>query len=176
MGNSRGWRGLFETPGLLEQVEYERLQLMQSEQRIAIVAKVFRAATIRRPDTKAAWLSENVELLRLLGGPTLAWQQAIALPERAEKIQFLLRFKGIGDKYARNIWMDVYDDAFRDAIAVDERIKSVTRALGREFRTYADHEAFYQEVAADAGLEPWELDRLLYQFKAHFLAAISGAG
>jgi hypothetical protein len=83
------------------------------------------------------------------------------------------RFYGVGDKYARNIWMDSYHPDFRDAIAVDERIKKATEALGYSFKTYADHERFYQEVAEDAGLQGWEVDRLLYNHLGEFLDAIT---
>ena len=83
-------------------------------------------------------------------------------------------FEGIGPKYARNVWMDIYDPLFRDAVAIDERIKSITAALGYSFRTYDDHERFYQQLAKDVRLEPWELDRLLYAFKDYFLAVVDG--
>jgi hypothetical protein len=75
------------------------------------------------------------------------------------------QFAGIGDKYARNIWMDVYDPDFRTTIAIDERIKRISAALGVTFRTYADHERFYQDIAHEAGLDGWDLDRLLYNFR-----------
>ena len=68
--------------------------------------------------------------------------------------------------------MDVYHPDFHDAIAVDERIKKITTALGYSFSGYVDHEQFYQELARDAGLQPWELDRLLYHFNDDILAAI----
>jgi hypothetical protein len=93
----------------------------------------------------------------------------VALPQHGNKLSASAHerrssgscysFMGSGDKYARNIWMDVYDEDFRNAIAVDERIKAVTRALGFAFKRYRDHEAFYCSVATEAGLEPWELDR-----------------
>ncbi len=38
--------------------------------------------------------------------------------------------------------------------------------------TYEEHEAFYRQIAQDAQLEPWEMDRLLYGFKDHCVAAI----
>ncbi len=67
-----------------------------------------------------------------------------------------------------------YDRDFRDAIAVDERIKGVTEELGFTFRGYAEHEGFYCQVAAESNLEPWEVDRLLYWFRDHFVNAIRG--
>ena len=34
------------------------------------------------------------------------------------------------------------------------------------------HEAFYQEIADEAGIESWEMDRLVFRFNGHFLEAI----
>lgn len=58
--------------------------------------------------------------------------------------------------------MDVYHEDFRDSIAIDERVKKVTEALGRHFDTYEEHERFYLGIAEQAGLNGWELDRIMY--------------
>jgi hypothetical protein len=108
-----------------------------------------------------------------MGGIRAANRQAIAAAGREAKLAFMLQFDGIGEKYARNIWMDVYHPDFHDAIAIDERVKKVTKALGRPFTAYEDHERFYQELASDAGLQPWELDRLLYHFNNEILARLT---
>ncbi len=73
--------------------------------------------------------------------------------------------------------MDVYHRDFHDAIAVDERIKKITKALGYSFKPaeYDEHERFYQDIAKKAGLQGWELDRLLFNYTDHFLAAISAS-
>jgi hypothetical protein len=63
--------------------------------------------------------------------------------------------------------MDVYHPDFHDAFAVDERM---TEALRYPFKTYAEHERFYQEIAREARLEGWEVDRLLYNDQGEFLA------
>ena len=56
--------------------------------------------------------------------------------------------------------MDLYHEEFRDSIAVDGRISAISAVLGLRFRSYAEEEAFYIEVAKEAGLNGWELDRL----------------
>ena len=101
-------------------------------------------------------------------------RQALALSSREQKIQFMMAFEGIGPKYGRNIWMDLYDADFRQSIAVDSRLTRVSRALGFRFGMdeYTAHEELFRELAADAGLEPWELDRLLYQNVDWFLGAV----
>jgi hypothetical protein len=124
------------------------------------------------PGKKAAWLGLNHEMIVEIGGPEEARRQALAQNGREGKVAFMQRFHGIGDKYARNIWMDVYHPDFRNAIAVDERIKRVTEALGYSFKNYAGHEHFYQEIAREASLEGWEVDRLLYNHLDEFLADI----
>jgi hypothetical protein len=117
-------------------------------------------------------MARNFDLIAEMGGPEEARRLALALEGREAKMIFMRRFWGVGDKYARDIWMSAHDPDFRDAIAVDDRIKKVTRALGYSFRTYEEHERFYQDIAAEAGLQPWEADRLLYEYQKVFLAAI----
>jgi hypothetical protein len=62
--------------------------------------------------------------------------------------------------------MDVYHKEFRDNIALDVRIKSISKDLGLSFSDsdYMEHEKFYLDVAHSAGLNGWELDRLLFNF------------
>ena len=71
--------------------------------------------------------------------------------------------------------MDVYHEDFRNSIAIDVRIASISAALGLAFRNYAEHEKFYLEVAKDAGINGWELDRLLFNFKDEFMAKLDYA-
>ena len=42
--------------------------------------------------------------------------------------------------------------------------ESISELLGLSFASYSAHEAFYLDVARQAGLNGWELDRLLYNF------------
>ena len=69
--------------------------------------------------------------------------------------------------------MDVYQEDFRESIAIDSRIKSISTALGVRFDNYADHENFYLDVAHLAGMNGWELDRLMFNFQNEILVAIS---
>jgi hypothetical protein len=121
------------------------------------------------PRQKAAWLNLNYELIVQSGGLEEVRRQALSQAGTEAKITFLKRFYGIGDKYARNIWMDVYHPDFHNSIAVDKRIKQVTETLGYSFSNYAAHERFYQGVAQEANLQGWELDRLLYNYKNEIL-------
>jgi hypothetical protein len=71
---------------------------------------------------------------------------------------------GIGKKYARDMMMDAYHPDFHDSVALDSRVKSITDALGLTFGSYEDHEQFYMDVGRRAGLNGWEVDRVLYNF------------
>ena len=174
MGNSRGWQGLFGNRELREQVAYDSLVSLPATQRIKKIDAVLRQAKVRMPGRKAPWLAANLETIRCRGGLKAIRAEAMALPTREAKLQFMRAFKGIGEKYARNMWMDLYDPLFRDSIAIDERIKRITAALGATFTSYLAEEAFYRDIACEAGLEAWEVDRLLYQFRDDFLDAIGG--
>jgi hypothetical protein len=109
-----------------------------------------------------------------MGGPKAAKEALLSKPGRDEKIKFLKSFSGIGDKYARNILMDVYHPDFRESIAVDARINGLSKMLELEFDNYAGHEQFYLDVANEAGLSGWELDRLLFNFREEVLEGLKG--
>lgn len=175
MGNARGWDGLVGNKANYNLVTFEALSGLDSVERLKRLDKVLRASKVRMPGKKAAWLGLNHEMIVEMGGPEETRRQALAQDGRELKIAFLKRFPGIGDKYARNIWMDVYHPDFRDAIAVDERIKRITEALGYSLRNFAEHERFYQEIAKEVGLEGWEVDRLLYNHRDEFLAIIEAS-
>jgi endonuclease III len=170
MGNARGWDGLVGNKANYNLLTFEALSELDSVERLERLDKVLRASKVRMSGKKAAWLGLNHEIIVEIGGPEEARRQALAQNGRDGKVAFMQRFHGIGDKYARNIWMDVYHPDFRNAIAVDERIKRITEALGYSFKSYAEHERFYQEIAREANLEGWEVDRLLYNHLDEFLA------
>lgn len=121
------------------------------------------------PEKKAEYILGCYERVREIGGPRVARDRLLSLEGREAKIAFLKSFPGIGDKYSRNIMMDVYHEDFRDSIAVDVRIQNVSEAFGFTFSSYSAHETFYLSIAADAGLNGWELDRLMYNFQADFI-------
>jgi len=60
------------------------------------------------------------------------------------------------------------------SIAIDARIKKVARELGVTTSSHPQAECFFLSAAREAGLNGWELDRLLYNFTGEVLAALSG--
>jgi hypothetical protein len=172
MGNPRGRQGLVENQTNAGRVAHARVGRVSPDERLEHLDNVLRDAVVRMPAQKARWLVANFDRIVRMGGLTAANNAAFNAPGREAKIAFMCQFDGIGDKYARNIWGDVYHPDFYDAIAVDERIK-VTEVLGRTFSQYADHERFYQGLAREVGLQPWELDRLMYHFNQQILSEIT---
>ncbi|OLE54900.1 MAG: hypothetical protein AUG51_06070 [Acidobacteria bacterium 13_1_20CM_3_53_8] len=173
MGNARGWKGLIEDQRNYVRVSFESLSELNSEKRVKVIESVLRDAKVRMPRQKAQWLSLNCDLIIEMGGLEQARYKALACVGTEAKIGFMKHFYGIGDKYARNIWMDVYHPDFRNSIAVDERIKKITMALGYTFTNYIAHEQFYLEIAREANLQGWEVDRLLYNYKDWFLSKLN---
>jgi hypothetical protein len=172
LGNSRGWQGLIGTPANYRRVTWEVLEGLSPTRRLLTLQETLRAAKVRMPDQKASRLDRNFETIVALGGLAAVRRAALGQVGTTAKIRFMQQFAGIGDKYGRNIWMDMYDPDFRQTIAIDERIKTFSRELGVKFRTYDEHEAFYQDVAQEAGIDGWDLDRLLYNFRDDLLRSI----
>ena len=110
-----------------------------------------------------------------MGGLAQAREKLLAAPGRDGKIEFLKQFEGIGDKYGRDILMDCYHPEFRDSIALDVRVKSITAALGLKFDDYDAEEAFYLDVARRADLDGWTVDRLIYTFRDEVRDALTDA-
>jgi hypothetical protein len=174
-GGSRGWDGLIANKENYSRVTYAALSALDPKDRVREVEETLRAASVRYPVSKAEQLVDNLSLIDDLGGLAEARKRLLGASGREGKLAFLKRFKGIGPKYARNIMMDVYHPEFRDSIAVDSRIQRISRELGLSFQSYETEEAFYCRVASQAGLNAWEVDRLLYWFTDEVLEAFQAS-
>jgi thermostable 8-oxoguanine DNA glycosylase len=168
MGRAAGWRGLIGNKENYSRITYDELEKLSPEEREQVVRKTCKAAKIRRPDKKADFILGCYTHIQNLGGLIKAKETLLAQNGREGKIQFLMGFPGIGPKYARNIMVDVYHEDFRDSIAIDIRIKAISNALGVSFSSYSEHEQFYLDAAKMAGLNGWELDRLLFYYREDF--------
>jgi len=165
MGNVRGWDGLIDNRDNYQKVTFDVLSQLPPSERLSVLEKTLRDAKVRWPAKKAKWLARNFDRIMRMGGLAEAKATLLSKPGRAEKIEFLKSFDGIGDKYARNIMMVVYHPDFRESVAIDKRITSLSDKLGLSFDRYEEHEQFYLDVAHEAGLNGWELDRLLFNFR-----------
>jgi hypothetical protein len=175
MGRASGWHGLIGNQDNYQRVTYDALAALTPKAREVQVRQVCRAAAVRMPDKKAGYILGCFEYVQSLGGLAEAKAKLLIQSGREAKLQFLQAFPGIGPKYARNIMMDVYHEDFRDSIALDTRIKAITGVLGLAFASYDKHEAFYLGVAQAAGLNGWELDRLLFNFRPELEARLGGS-
>jgi hypothetical protein len=113
-----------------------------------------------------------------MGGTRKAKERLTSIPDKDGIMKFLQEFSGIGPKYARNIMMDGYDPAFRNSIAIDLRIQKILKAVGKPFSGRADYdraERFLAAVAGQAGIEGWDLDRLMFLYNAEILSHLVDA-
>jgi hypothetical protein len=172
MGNSRGVK-LVRDPLLHDPVRYPALLALTPEERLLILTRSLRTAVVRMPDRKAQWLVANFERIQADGGPNAIKRKLEGLAGRAQKIAYLLSFRGIGNKYARDMMMDAYHPEFRDSVAFDVRVRKVADALGIKFANYKAAEEFFVAAAARADINCWELDRLLYYFTDDVLISLA---
>ena len=174
MGRSAGLEDLLGNPDHYKQLRYDVLAALSPNDREAQVRRICRASRrLRMPDLKASYIIGCFDQIEALGGLEAA--KSLPLAERGykAKIAFLKTFPGIGDKYSRNLLMDVYHEDFHDSIAIDTRIKAISDLLGLPRMTYDAHEAFYLAAARSAGLNGWELDRLMYNYRDEFLSRLA---
>lgn len=176
MGNVRGWDGLIQNRHNYQKVTFDVLSQLSPSERLSILENTLRDAKVRMPSKKAEWLAKNFDRILRMGGLQAVKTELLSKSGRAEKIRFLKTFDGIGDKYARNIMMDVYHPDFRESIAVDARISSLSDELGLSFDNYEDHEKFYLDVAHEIGLNGWELDRLIFNFTDQIIQRLRQMG
>ena len=172
LGSSRGYAGLIKTLENYRRVEYSAAIRVPRVRLESHLSKALLAGKVRMPRQKARNLARCLDLIEALGGAARARKAALSMPGTDAKIAFLKLFPGVGPKYARNTWMNVHHEDFRNTIAIDSRIQSISDALGVRFRTYEEHEAFYREVARDAGMDAWDLDRIMYRFQGELLSAV----
>ena len=168
MGNSRGRIGLIENQDNYNKLNYDVLNTLSESKRFAQIKAICWKAKIRMPDAKAEYINNCFIKIKGLGGPLEAKSILLNKVGRDSKIQFLKTFSGIGDKYARNMMMDVYHEDFRNSIAIDSRIKNILKSWNFTFSNYKETELFLLEIAKEVDLSGWELDRLMYNFESEF--------
>lgn len=111
-----------------------------------------------------AYLEEAFQRFKDSGGPEGIRRAYRRLRSAEERIVVLMKFRGIGQKYARDIPMSAYDPKFLDRfVALDARLISLLKACGRNEDNYSSGEAFYQDVANHLGINCWSLDRILFK-------------
>ena len=173
MGGASGKAGLIDNKRNYRQVKFNALSKVPAHRRAAHVSRVCAAAGVRYPPTKGKYISACYIECKEMGGPKAARDKLLSLRGRAAKLAFLQSFTGVGEKYARNIMMDVYHEEFRECIAIDSRITKISEKWNLNFCSYKEHESFYLEVAKAASLNGWELDRLMFHHSSVFMPPIT---
>jgi hypothetical protein len=111
----------------------------------------------------SAHLEQAFQRFKSAGGPEAILKEYKRCKKAPERILYLMSFKGIGQKYARDIPMDAYDTLFAKHFAVDARLKSILRRTGSYASRYEANEKYLQAVAQYLKVDCWDLDRTLYE-------------
>lgn len=170
LGNAAGFDRLFNNRQLAESVSFSVLRKLKPSARQKRLLTTLKKAGVRYAAKKSEQLAANFQQIQDRGGVESETKRALSLEGRETKRNYFLGFAGIGPKYANNVWMDIYDPDFRECVAVDARLASVFRELGLD--DSVDCHQFFRELAREANLEAWEVDRLLFWFNDYFIAAI----
>lgn len=172
------WGGISRNEGMItdknrnHQITYDELKNLSNEDRVNRIRQILKDAKVHCYKKKAPMLARCFEIIEEMGGLELANAMLLNKKCAAEMIEFLDDFPGIGQKYARNIMMDCHHPFFREKIALDSRILSISNELGLNLKAYQDHEKFYLNIAKEAGIEGWELDRLIFEHRDEFLNSL----
>jgi hypothetical protein len=154
------------------EVTYNKLLQMPEKERVQHLKQVLFDAGVNMHEKKSRYISSHVNRIESMGGLDAAQQEFESKDGKNAKMNFLKQFKGIGDKYSRNIGMDLFHPDFRDTVALDTRIRNVTDELGIGFDSYEQEEEFYIAVADRIGVTPWELDRILYRYTDEVIESV----
>ncbi|MDD4163529.1 MAG: hypothetical protein PHW87_13720 [Methanothrix sp.] len=172
------WGGISKNEGMItdknrnRQIAYVELKTLSNEGRVNRLRQIMKDAKVHCYKKKAPMLARCFEKIEEMGGLEQANAMLLNKKCAAEMTEFLDDFPGIGPKYANNIMMDCYHPFFHEKIALDSRIRSISRELGLNLKKYSDHEKFYLNIAKEAGIEGWELDRLIFGHRDEFLNAL----
>jgi thermostable 8-oxoguanine DNA glycosylase len=172
------WGGISRNEGMItdknknQQITYAELKNLSNEDRVNRLRQIMKDAKIRYYKKKAPMLARCFEKIEEIGGLEQANAMLLNKECAAEMTEFLDEFPGIGPKYANNIMMDCYHSFFHEKIALDSRIRSISNKLGLNLKKYSDHENFYLNITREAGIEGWELDRLIFEHRDEILNAL----
>lgn len=161
---------LMEDEAIYSTVKYKAMILiLDHDERHEVLLAAFTQAGLRYNTDKARYMADNYNLIQKKCGSTAARQEYLSQPDKKEKIRFWKTFHGIGPKYARNIPMDIYDEHFRDEVALDARLIGIARKLGftdKEARSYKVMTPYFRDVAAACNIqiELWDIDRVLFNY------------
>ncbi|MCX6186489.1 MAG: hypothetical protein NTU43_05755 [Bacteroidetes bacterium] len=174
LGNANGYIHLILNSENYELIKYDTLISLEDKEIFNNISFGFNNAKLRYANNKINYMVYNFNLIKQRGGLVVFQDLINTAPTVHQKIAYLKLFKGIGDKYARNIMMDKMDPLFINNIAIDSRLQKILTKLEVDTNNqYEQNEALLAEIAKEAFIPAWELDRLLYNFNAYYLNSIS---
>jgi len=180
LGRSSGWDGLIGDKENYKTVTFEALTDIDRTEREDRLRSALRKGNVAYHNRKTTQLAWNYELVDAMGGPIQARQLLLDRKGKYWKLHFLQQFKGVADKYSRNIMMDLHHPEFHDVVAVDSRLTGVMKALGftgDELPDYDSKEKFFLTAASlcvidGKPLNGWSLDRILYNHTDDVIKAL----
>lgn len=152
---------------------WERVVRMSPEERRAAAMDL---ANPRRRHIVVPAFEACFQRLLAAGGPPTIRTEYLSFDSADGRIRYLKSFLGIGDKYARNMAMDVCDPLVVDSFALDSRLRGIAGLVLRPMPGYRATEAWLRDVAGEVGIRPWYLDRLMYRDYNFILAELRRAG
>jgi len=125
-------------------------------------------------DAAAARLEALSHRFHAVGGPDRMARTWNGHTQPETLLRWLKTFPMIGDKYARNMCMDVSHPLILDHIALDHRIHALCDLVeGAPARIpYQRREGWLRGIAGALGINGWYLDRLLFGRYEEIKAAI----
>jgi hypothetical protein len=158
-----------------DDLRFDRLPTTATARTKVILRVLEKTKVPRMREQKAKNLSDNYSIVKSLGGPEQATEIMLKLKGKKEKQTWVRQFKGVGQKYSNDIWMDIGDPDFNDSVALDSRVKAFAKALGLNDKS-SKLESELLDFAKSCNLTGWELDRLIYNFGNQILRSIKSSG
>ena len=148
---------------------WERVVRMTLEERKAAAIDL---ANPRRRHIVVSAFEACFQRFFVAGGPPTIRREYLTFNSADGRIRYFKSFQGIGNKYARNMAMDVCDPLVSDSFALDSRLRNIARVVLQPMPGYQATEAWLRDVAAEVGIRPWYLDRLMYRDYDFILAEL----
>ena len=156
-GGSRNWREI--EPLYDKEYAWQSLKEVSQEERLRRFTKL----NGRFKNKIGSYAEENFNILHCMGGPSKGRKIYRGLKSAIDRINWIKKFSGFSDKYARNIAMDIYDELLRDTFAIDSRLRTQLEEMGHVKSKYSHNEALFRAIAEELKVEPWTLDRVAYR-------------
>ncbi|MGA1798684.1 hypothetical protein VH567_07875 [Sphingomonas sp. 4RDLI-65] len=156
-GGSKNWSNNVEPR--ISLFEWAAVNALSDDERQALFLTVPNPRFLTRTANN---LEKIYQSIKNDGGPKVVRERFASLQSAEALIAALKTYPGIGDKYARNMPMDVYHPLVQTHFAFDHRLNAVIQTVIGGLPPYEVREAMMGRVATEIGIDAWDLDRVLY--------------